>query len=110
MPRYISFFSYTPEAAARMIDTPDDRTTAMRDVTEAVGCRLECFYWMFGPYDGVTIFEAPDAVTAGACLQGIAAGGSLRRLETHQLLDMGEAVAMQRAAALARERYRRPGG
>lgn len=109
MPRYLSLFTYTPEAVGRMLEAPADRAAAVRELTEAMGCRLESFYWMFGPYDGFAVIEGPDAVAVGSCLQGIAATGAMRRLETHQLIDMDEAVAMQRNAGTARERYRRPG-
>src|SRR5205823_1048601 len=55
MARYVAFFSYTGEAAARMVAHPEDRAEAARAVIEAAGGRLEAFYWMFGDYDGLAI-------------------------------------------------------
>ena len=109
MPTYLTFFSYTSEAAVRMLENPTDRGALVAPLAEATGCPLECFYWMLGPFDGLTIFEAPDAATAGAFIQGVAASGSVSRTETHQLLSMEEAVEMQRKAKAVAEGYVRPG-
>ena len=66
MAKYLTFFSYTGEAAARLVGYPEDRAKAARAVIEGAGGRLETFYWMFGDYDGFVIYEVPDARTAGA--------------------------------------------
>jgi uncharacterized protein with GYD domain len=109
MPRYLTFFSYTGEAAARMVDRPADRATAARGVIEAAGGRLEAFYWMFGEHDGLAIYEVPDAVTAGAVALAVATAGMVSDLTTHQLLDADEIrLALERAASLA-PAYRPPG-
>ena len=57
MARYVTFFSYTADAAARMVERPADRAPAARAVIEAAGGRLEAFYWMFGDHDGLAIYE-----------------------------------------------------
>lgn len=57
MPQYICFFSYTFEAANSMIERPTDRVAAARDIVEAVGGRMKCFYWMQGDQDGFLIAE-----------------------------------------------------
>ena len=88
---------------------PTDRGALVAPLAEATGCPLECFYWMLGPFDGFFIYDAPDAATAGAFIQGVAASGSASRLETHQLLSMEEAVTMQRKAKAVAEGYVRPG-
>jgi uncharacterized protein with GYD domain len=109
MARYVSFFSYTGEAVGRMVNRPADRAEAARGVIEAAGGRLESFYWMFGPYDGLAIYEVPDAVTAGGVCLAVARTGLIARNETHQLLDSREALdALERASSLA-PAYRPPG-
>jgi uncharacterized protein with GYD domain len=48
MPKFVSFFSYTPEAWKAMTENPQDRAAHARSLTESVGGKLECFYWMSG--------------------------------------------------------------
>jgi uncharacterized protein with GYD domain len=108
MPKYVAQFSYTGDAWGRMIQNPADRAGAFRQVVESLGGRLECFYWMFGDYDGLTIFEAPDAVTAGAVVAAVLGSGAVRT-STHELLTMEDAVALLNKAKSATSAYRRPG-
>lgn len=51
MSRYVVFFSYTSETWARMMDSPGDRTAAVRQVVETLGGSLESIDWMLGPHD-----------------------------------------------------------
>jgi uncharacterized protein with GYD domain len=109
MPKYVSFFSYTAEAWARMVKHPEDRAEAARTAIEGAGGRLESFYWMFGPWDGFVVYSVPDEMAA-ASLSAVASGtGRLFRQETFQVLDMDDGRrALERAAAVART-YRPPG-
>lgn len=109
MPKYLTMFSYTAEAAAAMVAAPADRGPAAHEIAEATGCRVETFYWMLGPHDGLVIYEAPDVVAAGTFAQVVASSGSIHGIQTHQLIEAEDAVAMQRAAQTARDKYRRPG-
>ncbi len=109
MTKYIYLFSYTSESAARMIDKPGDRAAATAKLAEAVGGSLECFYWMLGPHDGVAIVNVPDAAAAAGVSIGIAAGGTLKSLETHQLVTMDEAMAALKAGKSVRDAYQLPG-
>jgi uncharacterized protein with GYD domain len=109
MAKYIWLFSYTSEAAARMIDKPGDRAAAAAKLAEAVGGTLECFYWMLGPHDGVAIIDVPDAAAAAGVSLGIAAGGALKSIESHQLVTMDEAMAALKAGKSVRDVYQLPG-
>jgi uncharacterized protein with GYD domain len=102
-------FSYTSDAAARMIDNPGDRAAATARLAEAAGGTLECFYWMMGPYDGVAIVDVPDITAAAGVSMGIAAGGALKSLEGHQLLTMEEAAAALETGKSVRDVYQLPG-
>ena len=55
MPRFITFFSYTGEAAKAMIEHPSDRSAASKALVESVGGTQEAFYWMQGKHDGFII-------------------------------------------------------
>jgi uncharacterized protein with GYD domain len=109
MPRYVSFFSYTAEAWARMLKHPEDRAEASRAAVEGAGGQLEGFYWMFGPWDGFAVYSVPDEIAAAALSAAVSGAGRLARQETFQVLDMGEGQrALERAGAVSRT-YRPPG-
>lgn len=109
MAKYVWFFSYTSDAATRMIENPGDRAAATAKLAEAVGGTLECFYWMLGPHDGLAIVDVPDTVTAAGVSLGIASGGALRSLESHQLLTMEDAAAALEHGKAVRAAYQLPG-
>jgi hypothetical protein len=44
MATYASFFSYSSETWARMINNPGDRTAALRQVLDVVGGSLESIH------------------------------------------------------------------
>ena len=107
MPLYLTRFSYTPEAWARLIDRPEDRREAARSYIESVGGQLHGFWYAFGPHDGLTLWEAPDNVSMAAVALAIGAGGALSPLETTVLLTVEDTMeAMRRAQEI---RYRPPG-
>jgi uncharacterized protein with GYD domain len=64
---------------------------------------------MLGPHDGVAIIDVPDAAAAAGVSLGIAGGGALKSLESHQLLTMEEAAAALEAGKAVRAAYQLPG-
>ena len=107
MPLYLTKFGYTPETWARLISTPEDRRKAAQTYIESVGGKLHGFWYAFGPYDGYTLWEAPDNVSMAAVALALASGGALRPVETTVLMTVDEAMAaMGRAADV---KYRPPG-
>ena len=109
MPKYVTFFSYTSEAWARMVDHPDDRAEAARAAIEGVGGELLAFYWMLGPSDGFAIYSVPNEIAAASLGAAVAATDQMARQETFQVLDMDERKrALELADAVART-YRPPG-
>ena len=107
MPLYLSRFSYTTDATKALLNEPQDRSAAAREVAETLGGKLEGFWYAFGEYDGVFLMEAPDNATAAALAMAVGAGGALSEVETTVLLDMDEAQDAMRKAAAAT--YRPPG-
>ena len=107
MPMYLTRFSYTPEAWARLAKNPEDRREAARTYIESVGGKLHGFWYAFGEYDGYNLWEAPDNVSMAAVAIAIGGGGALSKLETTVLMTVEEAMdAMGQAASI---RYRPPG-
>jgi uncharacterized protein with GYD domain len=109
MARYASFFSYSSETWARMINAPGDRTAALRQTLDSVGGSLESIHWMFGPYDGIAILDVPDSVSAAAVSVAVSSTGVFTHMETHELFtqeQLGETLAKARNVTQA---YQRPG-
>ena len=107
MPLYLGRFSYTTDAVKALINQPEDRSAAARDVAESLGGKLLGFWYAFGEFDGVFLMEAPDNASAAALAMAVGAGGALSEVETTVLLDMDEAQQAMRKAAAAT--YRTPG-
>jgi uncharacterized protein with GYD domain len=107
MPLYLSKFSYTPEAWARLIRNPEDRRKAAEAYIESVGGKLHGFWYAFGTHDGYNLWEAPDNVSMAAVALAISAGGALSSLETTVLLSVEETLDALRKAEQVR--YRPPG-
>jgi uncharacterized protein with GYD domain len=98
MPLYMTQFAYTPEAWAALVDNPEDRSAAVRELTERLGGRLVSWYLSFGEYDGLTIYEAPDNATAGAAALVAASRGHLRAVKTTPLFTAEESMEVMRRA------------
>ena len=107
MPLYLGRFSYTTYALKALLDQPQDRSAAAREVAESLGGKLLGFWYAFGEFDAVFLMEAPDNATAAALAMAVGAGGALSEVETTVLLDMDEAQDAMRKAAAAT--YRPPG-
>jgi uncharacterized protein with GYD domain len=106
MPLYLARFSYTPDAMKALLDQPQDRSAAAREVAESVGGKLLGFWYAFGEFDGVFLMEAPDNASAAALPMAVGATGAFSKVETTVLLDMDEAQDAMRKAAAAT--YRPP--
>ena len=98
MPLYLTRFSYTPETWARMIANPEDRRKAAASYIESVGGKLHGFWYAFGVYDGINLFEAPDDVSMAAVALAIGSGGALSSIETTVLLSVDETLEALRKA------------
>jgi len=110
MPTYLTFSSYSKSAWREMVQHPEDREAAARNVIEASGGRLLAFYWMFGEYDGLAIYESEDVVMAATVLAGIVASGRIDGMTTHALLGGSEARRVLELAKSAAAEYVPPGG
>lgn len=107
MAMYLTRFSYTPQAWARLIEKPEDRREAARSYIESVGGKLHGFWYAFGEHDGWNLWEAPDNVSMAGVALAISAGGALSSFETTVLLSVEELMtALGKAKSI---RYRPPG-
>jgi len=86
MPKYLLNFTYSSGSWARLIDRPEDRTTAMQEVVEALGGTLECMYWRMDGEDGLAIADFPDSVAVSAVQTAIFKTGAVKGADVHELL------------------------
>jgi uncharacterized protein with GYD domain len=108
MPKYMALFNFGSDAIRRFVASPSDRAAVVRGLVESVGGSLECYYWMFGQYDGMAVFEMPDANTAAATIMAIVSSGAFTRFETHELIALGDLTSIaEKARGIA---YQPPGG
>jgi uncharacterized protein with GYD domain len=107
MPLYLTRFSYTPATWAKLIKNPEDRREAAKQYIEAVGGKLQGFWYAFGAHDGYTLWEAPDNVSMAATALAIGAGGALSSMDTTVLLSVEDTVAAMKKASSVK--YRPPG-
>jgi uncharacterized protein with GYD domain len=69
---------------------------------EAAGGKMPHFFYAFGEYDVVIIWEAPDNATAASVAIAGAGGGALAKVNTTVLLTPEEGLeAFRKAGAVA---------
>jgi uncharacterized protein with GYD domain len=108
MAKYMALFNFTSEAIRRFVAKPSDRAAVVRGLVESVGGHLECYYWTFGQYDAMAVFEMPDAHTTAAVNLAIVSSGAFTRFETHELIETSDLAAIaERAREIV---YQPPGG
>ena len=107
MAKYIVLFSFTGETAGRFVAQPSDRSAVVRGLVESAGGSMESYYWMFGQYDGLVIFELPDSKTAAALSLVVTGSGAFTTFETHELIEASDLA--QIAERAKRISYQPPG-
>ncbi|HEY7536992.1 MAG TPA: GYD domain-containing protein [Gaiellaceae bacterium] len=77
MATYVVLFNWTEQGIKNFKDSPS-RADAAREALGGQGVTIGEIYWTIGPYDLVSIVEAPDDETLTAGLLQLAAGGNVR--------------------------------
>lgn len=79
MAKFMYQASYTAEGFKGLIkDTPSGRRQAVQKAIEALGGKVESFYYSFGSDDVVVIMDLPDNVTAAGLALNVSASGMVR--------------------------------
>jgi uncharacterized protein with GYD domain len=74
MPRYVVLYKFTPEGAKNIRDTVR-RARQTREETEKRGFKIQTLLWTQGPYDLVSVIEAPsEEAMMGAMANVVSAG------------------------------------
>ena len=82
MAKYLVLFGFTGETMKRFVAKPSDRAAVVRELAESVGGSLESYYWMFGHYDGVGVFQMPDSHSMAAVSLAATSSGALAATRT----------------------------
>ena len=77
MPTYISLVNWTEQGIQDLKESPV-RADATAELAESMGGKLVELYWTVGPYDIVSIIEAPDDETAAAMQLTVGSRGAVR--------------------------------
>jgi uncharacterized protein with GYD domain len=108
MPIYMVQASYTTAAWNKLVQRPENRMEALKPVVDKLGGRLLDWYYSFGDYDVVVLFEVPGNVNAAAFSMAIAGSGAVKEFRTTILMSPDEgfdALLLAQGAG-----YRPPGG
>jgi uncharacterized protein with GYD domain len=92
MPYFCHHVSYTKEAWAKLMQSPQDRLEVVRTPIEKLGGKIHTSFFAFGRFDVLAITEFPDAISAAAISMAFAAGGAVSHIETTPLLTAAQAV------------------
>ncbi len=77
MPTYIALMNWTDQGIKAVRETVQRRDQADA-LAQKHGTRIEQVYWTIGPYDLVSILQAPDDESATAMLVELGSAGNLR--------------------------------
>ncbi len=77
MPTYVTLMNWTDQGVRTVGDTVHRREQA-DELAQKHGAKIERIYWTVGPYDIVTIVEAPDDESVTAMLLELGSAGNLR--------------------------------
>ena len=108
MPKFMVQASYTSPAWNKLVQRPENRMEALRPVVEKLGGEIIAWYYAFGDYDVVVLFDVPSNVNAAAFSMAIAGSGAVRDFKTTILMTPDEgfdALLLAQGAG-----YRPPGG
>jgi uncharacterized protein with GYD domain len=79
MAKYLVSGSYEPDGVRGLIkDGGSGRKAAVTKMIEALGGKVEAFYYAFGATDVFVIIDVPDAATAAALSMAVNASGVVR--------------------------------
>ncbi|HWN02542.1 MAG TPA: GYD domain-containing protein [Candidatus Dormibacteraeota bacterium] len=108
MPKFMVQASYTSPAWNKLVQRPENRMEALRPVVEKLGGEIIAWYYAFGDYDVVVLFDVPSNVNAAAFSMAIAGSGAVKDFKTTILMTPDEgfdALLLAQGAG-----YRPPGG
>ena len=101
---------FTHQAMSGMMAKPEDRSGAVKQLAKQADARLLAYYFTFGEYDFLAIFDGPDEKKMAASLIAAASTGAVANLKTTVAMTSAEAKQCFAAAGDIAKVYRPPGG
>lgn len=77
MPRFVMLSTLGPNGAATILEQPH-RVKAVNEEVQAMGVTVIDQYAVLGPYDFITILDAPDEMTMSKVATTLAARGTMK--------------------------------
>jgi uncharacterized protein with GYD domain len=77
MPTYVTLMNWTDQGVRTAKESVQRRDQA-EGLAQKYGASIEHVYWTVGPYDLITIIEAPDDESATSMLLELGTAGNLR--------------------------------
>jgi uncharacterized protein with GYD domain len=96
VPTYIMLSSLTDQGLQTLRANPARLKEVNRDVEE-LGARVVHQWFMLGPFDFVNIVEAADGATVAKVSVALGARGSIKQLQTYEMLDVDEFLGLLEA-------------
>ena len=109
MAYYLLRAKYAQDSMNALVQRPEDRMLTTTRLLKEVGGRLHYYFFSFGEYDIVLLFELPDNVGAASLAMTLSAAGTVTATETIPLLTTEEAIDAMNQAREASGIYVRPG-
>ncbi len=110
MPMYLARVKLSKEFMGAVVDRPEDRMITTTKLLKGIGGRLHNYFFAFGEYDIILLFELPDNVAAASLSMVLSASSSATEIETTPLLTMQEAVEAMHRSSEAMAVYKPPSG
>jgi len=77
MPTYIALCNFTDQGI-RTVEETTRRAEAVKQAAKKLGVDMRETYWTIGPFDLITVVEAPDDESATAFALSVGAAGNVR--------------------------------
>ncbi len=96
MPTYIMLSTLSDQGLQTLRANPARLKEVNRDVEE-LGARVVSQWFLLGPFDFVNVIEAPDSATIAKVSVALGARGSIKQLQTFEMLDVDEFLGLLEA-------------
>jgi uncharacterized protein with GYD domain len=106
---YLMRGKFSQHAMQALTQRPEDRLVTTAKFLQGVGGRLHYYFFSFGEFDFVLLYELPDNVSAAALSMVLKASGAVTETDNAVLMTMEEAVAAMQKAGDVTGVYRPPG-
>ena len=105
MPKFLLQVSYTTQGVQGLLkEGGTSRRKLVENITEAVGGKVEAFYYAFGEDDVIVILDLPNSATAAAVSLNVGASGAAE-IRTTPLMEPEDIDAATKISVA----YRAPG-